>query len=34
MTRPAWSNPHSLAGRAARPIAELWDRLATPAAGR
>ena len=33
MTRPASSNPQSLAGRAAGPIAELWDRLATPAAG-
>ncbi|MGH2555756.1 MAG: DUF6544 family protein [Actinomycetota bacterium] len=28
MTTPEWTNPKMVAGRAAEPVAELWDRLA------
>lgn len=30
MTAPAWANPKTVAGRAAEPVIELWDRLVAP----
>jgi hypothetical protein len=30
MILPAWSDPRSVAGRAAEPVVELWERLTTP----